>query len=316
MPRNSVQFQKGLSEAKFAELYGTEESCRAALLAWRWPEGFVCPACGGMRYCVVWQEGRELHQCNACRTQTSLIAGTIFASTKLPLTVWFRAMYHMTQTKQGISSMELMRRLGVSYNTAWKLHHKLAQVMMERDADKQLEGRVEMDDAYLGGRRSGGKRGRGSASKVPFVAAVETSKDGKPTRIKLRRVKRFQKTRIVKLTKRICKQGTTVVSDGYGCFRGIADAGCTHEAVLSTGRQHVLNGTFKWVSTALGNIKSAITGTFRRISEKHAPRLLAEFEYRFNRRYDLAAMIPRLAWVAARTPPMPYRLLKLAEDYE
>lgn len=313
MPRNSVQFQKGLSEAKFADLYGTEEKCRAVVFAWRWPEGFVCPACGGMRFCVVSQEGRELHQCNACRVQTSLIAGTIFASTKLPLTVWFRAMYHMTQTKQGISSMELMRRLGVSYNTAWKLHHKLAQVMMERDADKQLEGRVEMDDAYLGGRRPG-KRGRGSAGKMPFVAAVETSTDGKPTRIKLRAVKRFQKKRIAKLTRRICKPGTMVVSDGYGPFRGIADAGCTHVPVVSSGKRDVLNGTFKWVSTALGNIKSAITGTFHKVSQKHAPRLLAEFEYRFNRRYDLAAMIPRLAWVALRTPPMPYRLLKLAQD--
>ena len=86
MPRNSVQFQKGLSETKFAELYGTEKKCRAVLLEWRWPEGFVCPACGSMRFCVVSQEGRELHQCNACRAQTSLISGTIFASTKLPLT--------------------------------------------------------------------------------------------------------------------------------------------------------------------------------------------------------------------------------------
>ena len=67
------------------QLYGTEDQCRACLFAWRWPEGFVCPACGGMRYCVVRQEGRELYQCNACRTQTSLIAGTIFASTKLPI---------------------------------------------------------------------------------------------------------------------------------------------------------------------------------------------------------------------------------------
>ena len=313
MARNKVQFQKGLSEAEFERLYGTEEKCRTAVFGWRWPEGFSCPACGGCAYCITGP--RKLHQCNACRAQTSLTAGTIFNSTKLELKVWFRAMYHMTQTKQGISSLEMSRRLGVTYNTAWKIHHKLAQVMMERDRNKPLEGRVEMDDAYLGGRRSGGKRGRGSASKMPFVAAVETTKEGKPARIKLRRVKRFQKVRIMKLTRRICKPGTTVVSDGYGCFRGVADADCTHERVLSTGRRDVLNGTFKWVSTTLGNIKSAITGTFRKVSQKHAPRLLAEFEYRFNRRYDLPAMIPRLGWVAVRTLPMPYRLLKLAEDY-
>jgi hypothetical protein len=70
---------------------------------------------------------------------------------------------------------------------------------------------------------------------------------------------------------------------------------------------------FKWVNTALGNIKAAIAGTYRSVSPKHVPRYLAEFEYRFNRRYDLAAMIPRLTWASVRTPPLPYRLLKLAE---
>ena len=168
MARNKVQFQKGLSEAGFTKLYGSEDKCRTALFAWRWPEGFVCPACGGMRYCEVAQEGRKLYQCNACHTQTSLIAGTIFASTKLPLTVWFRGMYLITQSKQGISRLELSRRLGVRYSTAWMLHHKLAQVMMERDQGKPLDGRVEMDDAYLGGERNGGKRGRGSPGKTPI----------------------------------------------------------------------------------------------------------------------------------------------------
>ena len=80
-------------------------------------------------------------------------------------------------------------------------------------------------------------------------------------------------------------------------------------------RRRLAHRRFKWVNTALGNIKAAITGTYRAINSKHVPRYLAEFEYRFNRRYDLAAMIPRLAWAAVRTKPMPYRLLKLAEVY-
>src|SRR5215472_11162286 len=85
--------------------------------------------------------------------------------------------------------------------------------------------------------------------------------------------------------------------------------------ITGSGRKAALNPAFKWVNTTLGNIKSAITGTYRTIRDKHVPRYLAEFEYRFNRRYDLAAMMPRLGYVAVRTPPMPYRLLKLAEDY-
>ncbi|MFL5286452.1 MAG: transposase, partial [Rhodopila sp.] len=90
--------------------------------------------------------------------------------------------------------------------------------------------------------------------------------------------------------------------------------GC-QQAVIKTGSgpASARTSAFTWVNTALGNIKAAIVGTYRAIHEKHGPRYLAEFEYRFNRRYDLAAMIPRLVWAAARTPPMPYRRLKLAE---
>ena len=314
MARNNVQFQRGLSDVEFARLYGTEEKCCEALFSWRWPIGFECPACGGRAHCEL--EKRSLWQCNACRTQTSLTAGTIFAATKLDLAVWFRAMFHMTQTKQGISALELSRRLDVSYNTAWSLHHKLRQVMLERELEKPLEGRVEMDDAYLGGERSGGKRGRGSPGKTPFVAAVQTGADGKAHRVKLRRVRRFTKKAIKAVTKRIVVQGAHVVTDGLGCFNGVADAGCVHQPVVTgSGRKAARHPAFKAVNTVLANIKTAIAATFRAGANKHAPRRLAEFAYRFNRRYDLAAMIQRLAWVALRTLPMPYRMLKLAEDH-
>ena len=85
MSRNKVQFQKGLSESDFDAAYGTEEQCHASLVAWRWPEGFECPDCSGKAHCVVKRRTRKLFQCDACRKQTSVCAGTIFASSKLPL---------------------------------------------------------------------------------------------------------------------------------------------------------------------------------------------------------------------------------------
>jgi transposase-like protein len=216
MARNKVQFQKGLSEAQFAALYGTEDQCREAVMCWRWPSGFVCPVCGGKHHSVI--KSRALYQCTACRRQTSLIAGTIFGATKVPLCTWFRAMYHLTQSKGGISSIELGRRLGVTQTTAWKIKHKLMQVMMERDAVKRLTGRIEVDDAYLGGERNGGKRGRGSPGKTPIVAAVETTPEGKPIRLKLRRVTGFRRAEITALAKRNFNSASTVVSDGLRCF--------------------------------------------------------------------------------------------------
>ena len=140
MARNKVQFQKGLSEAEFDKLYGTEERCHAELARLRWPDGFECPDCGGQAHCVVKRGARQLFQCNACRKQTSVKAGTIFASSKLPLRLWFKTMYLMTQSKKGISSIELGRRLGVTQTTAWAMKHKFAQVMIERNGAKRLNG--------------------------------------------------------------------------------------------------------------------------------------------------------------------------------
>ena len=198
MARNKVQFQKGMSEAQFDDLYGTEPLCHAALVRWRWPKGFECPDCQGREHCIVKRGARALYQCNACRKQTSVKAGTIFESSKLPLRLWFKAMYLMTQSKKGISSIELGRRLGVTQTTAWTLKHKLAQVMIERNAAKRLIGEVQMDDAYIGGLHQG-TYGRGAAGKTPFVAAVSVTGDGKPDQIMLRRVAGFSKIAIAKL---------------------------------------------------------------------------------------------------------------------
>src|SRR5271154_5425282 len=134
-------------------------------------------------------------------------------------------MYHLTQNKGGISSIELGRRLGVTQTTSWKNNHKIIQDMMERDAAKRLSGRIEIDDAYLGGERNGGKRGRGSPGKTPIVAAGETTPEGKPGRLKLRRVTGLRRAEIVALARRNFDPASTVVSDGLRCFAGVGNAG-------------------------------------------------------------------------------------------
>lgn len=180
MKMNRVQFQAGLSMPEFYERYGTEAKCRAAVEAARWPEGFVCPACGGTARTRFERGGLRYWQCGACAHQCSLISGTIFEASKLPLTRWFLAMQLLTQAKNNVSALELMRQLGVSYRSAWLVKHKIMEAMRLREDRRELDGRVEMDDAYLGGERSGGKSGRGSENKVPIVAAVQTTPSGLP----------------------------------------------------------------------------------------------------------------------------------------
>ena len=178
MAMSQVQFQAGLSMAQFILRYGTEAKCYRALYRARWPRGFRCPRCDSRPRSRFRRAGRIYYQCRACRHQTTLTSGTVFEGSKLPLTTWFLAMHLLTGSKTNMSALELKRHLGVCYDSAWKLKHKIMQVMTEREEPRQLTGFVQIDDAYLGGERNGGKPGRGSENKQSFVVAVPPTKHG------------------------------------------------------------------------------------------------------------------------------------------
>ena len=182
MSINAIQFQPGLSLPRFQALYGTEQQCESALVAARWPRGWSCAHCGCKRFFLTRNgSGRQLWECFVCGYQSSSIVGTVMEHTHLPLRLWFLAMYLLTQNKNAISALALKRQLGVCYKTAWLLKHKLMQTMAQRDARYPLQGRVEIDDAYLGGERAGSiNGGRKAANKSAFVAAVQTLPDGRP----------------------------------------------------------------------------------------------------------------------------------------
>jgi ribosomal protein L37AE/L43A len=311
---NKVQFQKGLSMMQFMERYGTEEKCHAAAVALRWPDGFVCPECGETRHCSFERKGLTYWQCSACREQTTVMCGTIFEATKLPLTTWFLAMHLLTQAKNNVSALELTRHLGVRYKTAWLLKHKLMQVMCEREAPRQLDGRVEIDDAYLGGELPGGKSGRGSENKVSFIAAVQTTDTGRPLQVCLKKLD-FTKEAIAEWAKTALAASARVVSDGLWCFRAVTAAGAAHgRTVTGGGPSSVKLEQFRAVNTFLGNLKTAYSGTYHSFDfAKYAHRYLAEVQYRFNRRFDLSSILRRLLVATVRTPPRPERFLRAAE---
>lgn len=314
MAMNRIQFQPGLSMPDFLKDYGTEGQCEQALEAIRWPNGFGCPRCGHAVHCVLRDGARKVFQCNACRHQASLIAGTVFQGTKLPLTIWFLAIYLISQAKTGLSALALKRHLGVSYPTAWLIHHKLMQVMAEREERYVLEGKVQVDDAYLGGERSGGKVGRGSENKVPFVAAVSLSEDGHPLRIKLTPVSGFTLKAISVWAKDHLAPDCAVFSDGLACFGAVTAAGCSHQPTVMAGRKPKDVPEFKWINTILGNLKTSLSGAYHAFDfRKYAARYLAAFCYRFNRRFDLRTLHQRLLTAAAGCAPQPRRLIRLAD---
>jgi transposase-like protein len=311
MARNMVQFQKGMSLSTFLEKYGSEEACQEAVYRLRWPDGFRCPECGHHSHCQL--KSRPLIQCNRCHHQTSLTARTLFDGSKLPLNTWFLAIFLLTQSKTGLSAMALARHLGVAYNTAWLLKHKLMQAMRERDDEKLLTGAVQVDDAYWGGQRRGGKRGRGAAGKTPFVAAVACDSAGKPMTMRMTPVKGFQYASIDDWAKQHLSPNAEVTSDGLACFSAIVNT-CPHWSLATGGGPaSVEEPAFTWVNTMLGNVKNALHGTYHAVRGKHLGRYLGAFSYRFNRRFALDQMVDRLAYVACRTAPLPYRFAKMAE---
>jgi ribosomal protein L37AE/L43A len=313
---NKIQFQKGISLNQFLSTYGHEEQCEAALEDARWPDGFQCPKCSGKEHYRYRRGTLKIFQCRTCRKQTTLTEGTIFHSSKLPLTIWFQAMFVLTQNKNNVSTLELRRLVGVSYPAAWRMKHKLMQVMYERESTTRLSGRVEIDDAYLGGENPGGKVGRGSENKVPFIAAVQTNDQRHPKYAVFSKVTSFSSNEVAAWARQSLAPSTLVVSDGLGCFRSVANAGCDQQReVVGSGRKSTSMECFTWVNTILGNLKTAISGTYHAFDfEKYAHRYLGEYQYRFNRRFDLAGMLTRLIRAAAQTGKRSEGWLRLAED--
>jgi ribosomal protein L37AE/L43A len=314
MKMNRVQFQAGLSMAEFMDRYGSDDKCEAALIESRWPAGFACPACGCGQSSAFRREGRLYFQCTACRHQCSVISGTIFEATKLGLSRWFLAMHLLTQSKNNVAALELMRHLGVCYKTAWLVKHKLMEVMRVREDDRQLDGRVEIDDAYLGGERSGGKTGRGSENKVPFVAAVQTTPDGQPQFVCLRQ-QPFTHEEVSVFAARSIAPSATVVSDGLWCFGAVQIVGADHERVVTGGgKASTKLPQFKAINTFLGNLKRSLSGTYHAFDfAKYAHRYLAEAQYRFNRRFNLRSIFARLLRAACLSTPAPAHFIRAAE---
>jgi hypothetical protein len=288
MSSHQIQFQHGMSIRGFLTHFGTEAQCGEAIRRSRWPDGFRCPRCAGAQHYVVAHGARKLFQCGACRHQTALTAGTLMEHIKLPLTTWFLAIHLISQAKTGISALAPKRDLGVSYPTAWLLHHKINTAMAHQEAAHRLDGFVQLDDAYLGGERSGGKVGRGSENKVPFVAAVSLNAAGQAMRLRLDLVKVFTCKSISRWAKASLLPATDVTSDGLAYFAAFTDADCVHSPrVVGTLKPRHLPD-FKWVNAVLGNLKTTLAGAFKALKfRKYAQTYLAAFAYRFNQRFVL-----------------------------
>ncbi len=312
MPQNPIQFQPGMSLDEFFARYGTEAQCAAALEASRWPQGFVCPHCGGTAHSRFQADGREYWQCAQCRAQTSLTSGTLFESSKLALTKWFQAMYLMTQNKNNIAALSLKRHLGVCYRSAWRVKHKLLEAMVERESGRVLTGVVLADDAVVGGKHSGGKRGRGAEGKAVFIAAVELDDDGHPGRVRFDPLPDLKGATLRAWVGKALDPNAHLVTDASASLGCAGAQLANYGAIVVSPRKSSDLEAFRWVNTVISNLKTAIRGTYHHFNvHKYLARYLAEAQYRLNRRFDLPSLVGRLLHASVRTPPSTEKWLRL-----
>jgi len=310
MPDNQrkIPIPAVMNVAEFMERYASQRACVEHLRTVRWGqnlEHFTCPACGHAR--GWWLARRQLVECCECHRQTSVTAGTVFHRIRSPLWKWFWAIYQLAQDKKGIAALELAKQISVSYSTAWLMLQKLRRAMRRRDERYVLQGLVEVDETYVGGKAEG-TRGRGADKKTVVAVALELRSDGKPGHVAMRSIDRPDGHCLRRFAENKINKGATLKTDGWGAYRSVAKAGYAHEVTV-TGSGKAAAQTFPWLHTFIANMKRMILGTYHSVSPKHLDGYLAEFDYRTNRRWLEANLFDRLIDAALGSKAITYKEL-------
>lgn len=286
-----------MSLIQFQQRFHNEEACETYLFKQRWPDGFRCPDCQHDQYYFI--QKRKLYECRQCRHQTSLTAGTIMHKSKLSLLTWFWAIYLVAHDKRGRSALSIAQLLELNYRTAWRLLHKIRCAMSERDANYQLAGIVEMDDAYFGSPRPG-TDGRGT-TKTKVVVSLATDEQGNPRLARMHVIDQVTIAEINRVAQDCIVKGSTIVSDGHRSYNHLKELGYKHMSKV-----YYRAGTdfLKWVHTIISNAKAYIDGTYHGLDATYLQAYLDEFCYRFNRRFFPNELFGRLLNACVSASPV------------
>jgi transposase-like protein len=287
---------------EFLDWFSAEEDC-AAYLEWiRWPAGFVCPKCGGTK---AWRTDRGLWHCQGCQRQSSVTVGTVFEDSRKPLRLWFHVMWLMMAQKTGLSARNLCDTYGFgSYQTAWGWLQKLRSVMI-RSGRERLVGRVEVDEAYVGGQREG-TRGRGAEGKTLVLVAVEGETKKKLGRVRFRCVEAINRDTVESFVRDYVEPGAIVVTDGLSVFDKLGVAGFDHRTHILSTDGEAARKQLDHVHLVISLLKRWLGGTHHgAVAPSHLQAYLDEFSFRFNRRLSQyrGKLFHRLMQQAVTTRP-------------
>ena len=283
-----------LNLSTLAKHFSDEDAAYQLVERMRWPHGPICPHCGvvGNAYYLAPKDGtrttstgkatyRRVWKCGECRQQFSVLVGTIFEDSKVPLSKWLLAVHMMQAGKNGVAALELQRTLGVSYKTAWFMAHRIRYAMTQHPLVNMLTGTVEADETYVGGKEKG-KRGRPGkdSKKTPVVSLVERGGD-----VRSKAVTDVSGATLKEVLDTNIHPDARLMTDSFVAYREPGKAFASHETVDHGKDEYVRGDVYtNTVEGYFSQLKRSIDGTHHSVSERHLPRYLGEFDYRYNTR--------------------------------
>jgi transposase-like protein len=273
----------------FFRQFPNDDACLAHVMETRYGKRFECPKCG-KNATFHKRSKRPAYECSNCGHDINPMVGTPFERTRTPLQKWFYAMYLFTTSRHGVPAKELQRQLGVTYKTAWRMGHELRKYMGKIDGDDPLDGHVELDETYIGGKRSGGKRGRGAPGKTIVFGMLERNGD-----VMTKVVPNVRKTTLEPHIVENVMPRSTVSTDELRSYSKISRLGYDHGTVNHSAEEwvngiHHVNGLEGFWS----RVKNSIRGTHIHVSKKHLSKYPGEFEFRYNLRHAPETMFSKL----------------------
>ena len=307
-PVAGIDYPRNLQE--FDRWFADETACRSYVFRVRWPEGYQCFRCQSKA--SPWITSRGYLHCRQCGGEISITAGTVFERTSKPLRVWFQAIWLVTSQKHGVSALGLQGVLGLGgYQTAWTWLHKLRRAMV-RPGRERLHGSIEVDETYVGGAETGGKRGRGSKNKEIVVIAVEVLSPKGFGRIRMRRVPDVSGDSLVPFICNVAEPDSEIQTDGWCGYNSLTEHSYAHSRTVLSESGDPAHVAMPGVHRIASLLKRWLLGIHQgAVSGKHLDYYLDEYTFRFNRRTSRSRgmLFYRLMQQAVATASTPYRQL-------
>jgi transposase-like protein len=309
-PETLPQFQKAFPD---------ETACANYLEKLRWPTGFICSKCSSIEIPYRFKNRPMILRCRNCQADTHITAGTVMHKTRTPLQIWFWAAYLVTSYTPGLSATQFQRQLGNNrYETAFQILHKLRVAMVRPQRNKiGLDGHVEVDEAFVGGRTR--SKTQGMTNKVLVAAAVEVRSLKKTRcngdrklyagRLRLARIPDRGQLALETFVKESVAPGSTIFTDGWPSYDSLAALGYKHHATVINGDHKKTDLVLPMVHLVFSNLKTWLRGTHHGVSPKHLSSYLNEFTFRFNRRFYPMAAVNSVLGIAVQVTGETYKNL-------